>query len=126
MALFFVWVHNRLGLKKTVIARIASSIPAFLIFPVANALARTQGYGIAVWMALGLQCIVAILPNLSSGQSFLCNLQTFFFSDKLTFDSGAVFIFIAAASPSRAAIGATNGLSQVCSCYTCRFWSSHR
>ena len=28
--------------------------------------------------------------------------------------AGAIFIFIAAASPSRASLGATNGLSQVC------------
>ena len=44
--LFFAQIHNCWGSKMTFIAGISSAIPAFILFPVANAFARTQGYSI--------------------------------------------------------------------------------
>jgi hypothetical protein len=72
---FFSRIHDRWGSKKTFIAGISTTIPAFIIFPVANALARTQGYGIAVWAVIGLQIIPIVSIGLSYGS---CFLYTFF------------------------------------------------
>ena len=66
-AFFFAQVHDRWGSKKTFIAGISSAIPAFIMFPVANALARTQGYSIAVWVAIALQTISWMTLTLSYG-----------------------------------------------------------
>jgi len=92
LAFFFAQIHGRWGSKRTFILGLASAIPVFVSFPVANAFARTQGYSIAVWTAIGIQFIGGILLNISWG---------------------AIFIFISAATPNRASLGATNGLSQV-------------
>jgi len=89
---FFAKIHSRWGAKKTFIAGVASAIPATIMFPVANSFARIQGYSVAVWIAIGIQIFAVILHNLSFG---------------------AIFIFISAASPNRASLGATNGLSQL-------------
>jgi MFS family permease len=75
---FFAKIHDRWGPKKTFIAGVASAIPAIVMFPVANALARTQGYSIAVWIAIGIQIIAVISHNLSFGQYPLHNLRTLF------------------------------------------------
>ena len=71
---FFAKVHDRWGSKMTFIAGIPTIIPAFIMFPVANALARTQGYSIAVWAAIAFQSISEILLGLSFGQYSLHNL----------------------------------------------------
>jgi MFS family permease len=76
---FFAWIHDRWGSKNTFIVGIFSAIPAFVLFPVANVLARTQGYSIAVWVVIGLQTIASLSINLSYGQCSLHNLPTFFF-----------------------------------------------
>lgn len=110
---FFAKIHDRWGAKKTFIAGVASAIPATVMYPIANAFARTQGYRIAVWIAIGIQIISGILHNLSFGQYPFHNLQKFTFLTSGRFHSGAIFIFISAASPNRASLGATNGLSQV-------------
>ena len=71
---FFSRVHDRWGSKKTFIAGISTAIPAFVMFPVANALARTQGYSIAVWTAIALQILSGVALNLSYGWCSLYNL----------------------------------------------------
>ncbi|KAF8071623.1 member of major facilitator superfamily multidrug-resistance, DHA1 sub-family [Lyophyllum atratum] len=89
---FFARIHDYFGSKKTFIAGIASAFPAFIAFPIINYLARAQGLSTAVWVAVGLQTFISIGLSLSYG---------------------AIFIFIAAAAPNRASLGATNGLSQM-------------
>ena len=85
-AFFFARIHDRWGSKKTFIAGISSVIPAFIMFPVANALARTQGYSIAVWVAIALQIVLGNLLGLSYGQCSFQSIKFFFFSsDKLAF-----------------------------------------
>ena len=64
---FFSRIHDRWGSKKTFIAGISSAVPAFVMFPVASAFARTQGYGVAVWTAIGIQSIAGITINLCFG-----------------------------------------------------------
>jgi hypothetical protein len=65
---FFAKIHDRWGAKMTFIGGVASAIPAIVMFPVANSLARTQGYSVAVWIAVGIQIVAGILHNLSFGQ----------------------------------------------------------
>ncbi|KAF8150888.1 member of major facilitator superfamily multidrug-resistance, DHA1 sub-family [Crassisporium funariophilum] len=89
---FFAQIHDRWGSKKVFILGIASAIPVFISFPIINYLARTQGYSLAVWSVVGFQIVISICLSLSYG---------------------AIFIFISAASPNRASLGATNGLSQM-------------
>ena len=72
--LFFAKIHDRWGSKKTFIAGISTAIPAFIMFPIANALARTQGYSIAVWAAVVLQTTSGILLGISYGQCFFHNV----------------------------------------------------
>ncbi|KAF5359319.1 hypothetical protein D9756_003039 [Leucocoprinus leucothites] len=89
---FFARIHDRWGSKKVFMTGIASGILLFLSFPVINHIARTEGYTTKLWIAIGFQIILSILPSLSYG---------------------AIFIFIQAASPNKASLGATNGLCQV-------------
>ena len=79
---FFAPIHDHWGSKKTFIAGVAFAMPIFVMFPIANALARTQGYSIAVWAAIGFQTIAAMSITLSYGQCSLHNLQIVFFSDR--------------------------------------------
>ena len=71
--LFFAQIHDRWGSKKTFIAGMSTAFPAFIMFPVANAFARTQGYSMAVWAAIALQAISVITFTLSFGQCSLHN-----------------------------------------------------
>ncbi|KAF7375253.1 Major facilitator superfamily multidrug-resistance DHA1 sub-family [Mycena sanguinolenta] len=89
---FFRRIHDYMGSKKTFILGIASALPTFAAFPFLNYLARAQGMNMLVWTAALLHIIVSI---------------------GLSFSYGAVFIYISAAAPSRSALGATNGLSQL-------------
>ncbi|KAG6872736.1 hypothetical protein C0995_007057 [Termitomyces sp. Mi166 len=89
---FFAFIHDHFGSKKTFVVGLACAFPCFIAFPMINAMAKSQGVTPFVWAAIALQALISIGLNLSFG---------------------AIFIFIAAASPNRASIGATNGLSQM-------------
>ncbi|KAF5379788.1 hypothetical protein D9615_005709 [Tricholomella constricta] len=89
---FFARIYNFLGSKRTFVAGMVSSAPLFLTFPITSFLGRTRGFTTLLWVMIGVQ---AILP-LGFGVSF-----------------GAIFMYITAAPPSRAALGATHGLSQM-------------
>lgn len=75
---FFAQIYDHWGSKKIFIAGIASAISVFVMFPVANTLAQTQGFSLAVWTAIEIQTIAGILLGLSFDQFFLYNLQTVF------------------------------------------------
>jgi hypothetical protein len=109
---FFAKIHNHWGSKKVFMAGIISAFPAFATFPLINHFARTQGVGAAVWAAVAFQTVVSIGLSLSYGTLCATSMSTIYsYLGTLT---GAIFIFISAASPNRASLGATNGLSQVC------------
>jgi len=91
-ACFFAQIHDRYGSKNVFMWGVASAIPAFASFPVINLLARWNGYSIAVWLVVGFQIVISLALSMAYS---------------------AIFIFIVAASPNRASLGATNGLSQV-------------
>ncbi|TRM65076.1 major facilitator superfamily domain-containing protein [Schizophyllum amplum] len=89
---FFARIHDHFGSKKTFTVGIASCLPIFALFPLINLYAKAEGYSLMVWVLVGLQIVLSLLVSLSYG---------------------AVFIFISAASPNRASLGATNGLCQM-------------
>ncbi|KAK7044081.1 hypothetical protein VNI00_007797 [Paramarasmius palmivorus] len=90
---FFARIHDTLGSKVTFTTGIASAIPVFLTFPIIRYLVlANQAVTPLVWVVVGFQIVISIM---------------------LSFSYGAIFIYIQAASPNRASLGATNGLSQM-------------
>jgi hypothetical protein len=67
---FFAKIHDRWGSKKVFTAGIAACIPLFLLFPVINHLARTQGLTPLLWAVVFLQVCLSILPSLSYSACF--------------------------------------------------------
>jgi MFS family permease len=88
---FFARLHDRFGTKVVFTCGIASSVPTIIAFPIINMLSRTYGIGAILWLAVGLQLTISIALN-------------------MCYSCGAMYI--AAASPNRASLGATNGLAQ--------------
>ncbi|KIM36663.1 hypothetical protein M413DRAFT_286448 [Hebeloma cylindrosporum] len=89
---FFARINDRWGSKRAFCLGIVSGMPMFASFPVINLLARHHGYSMMVWLVVGFQIVMSIA---------------------VCFSYGAIFIFIVNASPNRASLGATNGLSQM-------------
>ncbi|KAF9522055.1 member of major facilitator superfamily multidrug-resistance, DHA1 sub-family [Crepidotus variabilis] len=89
---FFAKIHSCWGTRTVFLGGVFACLPCFALFPVINLLARHQGYSIAVWVAVSFQIVAFVFVNVSFG---------------------AIIIFIAAASPNRASLGATIGFSQM-------------
>lgn len=64
---FFAKIHDRLGSKKVFLTGLMLSLPAFVLFPVINILARNQGYSIFLWSAVGAQVISFVFLSMSFG-----------------------------------------------------------
>ncbi|KAJ8588085.1 MFS multidrug-resistance DHA1 sub-family [Rhizopogon salebrosus TDB-379] len=90
--LFYARLNARFGTGAMYTTGILSGIPIVILFPVINALARVYGVGLAVWLAIGVQH--TLMVNLA--MCYPC-----------------VVLFIRAAAPNRASIGATNGIAQL-------------
>ncbi|KAG1725313.1 major facilitator superfamily domain-containing protein [Suillus lakei] len=90
--LFYARLHDRFGAGAIHIAGVGSGIPIIILFPVINALARVHGLGLAVWLCVGVQLSLAT----SLVMCYPC-----------------MALFIRAAAPSRASLGATNGIIQL-------------
>ncbi|KAG1901470.1 major facilitator superfamily domain-containing protein [Suillus fuscotomentosus] len=87
---FFARLHDRFGTKLVYTCGVASSVPTIIAFPTINMLSRTYGIGAAVWFAVGLQLTMSIALNMC----YAC-----------------AAMYIAASSPNRASLGATNGVA---------------
>ncbi|KAG1858896.1 major facilitator superfamily domain-containing protein [Suillus subluteus] len=87
---FFARLHDRFGTKVVFTCGVASSVPTIIAFPIINMLSRTYGIDATVWLAVGLQLTISIALNMC----YSC-----------------AAMYIAAASPNRASLGATNGLA---------------
>ncbi|KAG1860147.1 major facilitator superfamily domain-containing protein [Suillus subalutaceus] len=90
--LFYARLHDHFGARAVQIAGVSSGIPIVILFPVINALARSHGIGLAVWLCVAIQLSLTIslimcFPTLPS--------------------------FVKAAAPNRASLGATNGIAQM-------------
>ncbi|KAH7884488.1 major facilitator superfamily domain-containing protein [Phlebopus sp. FC_14] len=89
---FFADLHDRFGSKGIYSAAMAASVPLIMTLPLINAFGRTQGLTWIVWSVVGVQLALSVILNLG----YSC-----------------VFIYIAAASPNRGSLGATNGIAQM-------------
>ncbi|KAG2147025.1 major facilitator superfamily domain-containing protein [Suillus cothurnatus] len=90
--LFYARLHDRFGARAIHIAGVVSGIPIIILFPVINALARVHGLGLAVWLSVGVQ------------HSLVTSLVMCY---------PCLALFIRAAAPNRASLGATNGIVQL-------------
>ncbi|KAF9219758.1 MFS general substrate transporter [Gyrodon lividus] len=90
--MFFAPMHDWLGAKKMFLVAVSACLPMIALFPVINFVARDQGLNNVVWCLVGLQMALSIFASLAFGVTFM---------------------FINAAAPNRASIGATNGLAQM-------------
>ncbi|KAF9244094.1 major facilitator superfamily domain-containing protein [Melanogaster broomeanus] len=89
---FFARMHDWLGAKTMFLVTVSAFLPIIALYPAISFMARSQGLGISVWCLVGLQMTLFIFAN---------------------FAFGLTFMFVSAAAPNRASIGATNGLAQM-------------
>lgn len=90
--LFYARLHDRFGAGAIHTAGVSSGIPIVLLFPVINVLARVHGMGLAVWLCVAAQHVLTT-------SLMMCN--------------PCLALFIRAAAPNRASLGATNGVAQM-------------
>ncbi|KAG1725314.1 major facilitator superfamily domain-containing protein [Suillus lakei] len=90
--LFYARLHDRFGAGAIHTTGVSSGIPVVILFPVINALARVHGMGMAVWLCVAVQ--LALMTSL-----IMCY--------------PCLALFIRAAAPNRASLGATNGITQM-------------
>ncbi|KAG2748796.1 hypothetical protein P692DRAFT_201865928 [Suillus brevipes Sb2] len=89
---FYARLHDYFGARAIHITGVSSGIPIVILFPVINALARAYGIGLAVWLFVAVQ--LALTTSL-----IMCY--------------PCLALFVRAAAPNRASVGATNGIAQV-------------
>ncbi|KAG1901476.1 major facilitator superfamily domain-containing protein [Suillus fuscotomentosus] len=90
--LLYARLHHHFGARTIYITGVSSGIPIVILFPVTNALARAYGIGMAVWLCAAIQLTL----KTSLIMCFPC-----------------LTLFIRAAAPNRASLGATTGIAQV-------------
>ncbi|KAG1897550.1 major facilitator superfamily domain-containing protein [Suillus fuscotomentosus] len=90
--LFYTRLNDRFGARAIHITGVSSCIPMVILFPVTNALARAYGIGMAVWLCV----VVQLMLRINLIMCFPC-----------------ITLFVRAAAPNRASLGATNGIAQV-------------
>ncbi|KAG0698310.1 major facilitator superfamily domain-containing protein [Suillus ampliporus] len=90
--LFFSRLNDRFGAGALHTFGVCVGIPIVILFPVINGLARAHGVGLAVWLCVGVQ--LALVPSLM--MCYLC-----------------LALYMRAAAPNRASLGATNGIAQL-------------
>ena len=64
----FAKIDERWGTKNVFIAGIVSAIPAFATFPVLNALAKSRGLCMIVWVGIAVQISLSVAWSLSYGK----------------------------------------------------------
>ncbi|KAH9919880.1 MFS general substrate transporter [Amylocystis lapponica] len=80
--MFFARLTDRYGAKMIYLSGIACLMPIFVLFPIMNLLARSQGVGSA------------------------------YTSVPVNFCYGSIFVYITASSPNKASLGSVNGMAQ--------------
>lgn len=90
--LAFAKLHDIMGAKKLWLFAVTCALPMVALLPALNTLARFNGVVQSVWYLVALQVVLMSSTNFAYGISFM---------------------YITAASPNRASVGATNGLAQV-------------
>ncbi|KAG1781011.1 major facilitator superfamily domain-containing protein [Suillus placidus] len=90
--LAFARLHDIMGAKKLWLFAVTCTLPMIALLPTLNTLARSSGVVQSVWYLVALQIALVGCMNFAYGISFM---------------------YITAASPNRASVGATNGFAQV-------------
>lgn len=90
--LAFAKLHDIMGAKKLWLFSVTCAFPIVALLPALNMLARLNGVVQSVWYLVALQVVLM---------------------SSTTFAYGISFMYITAASPNRASVGATNGFAQV-------------
>ncbi|KAG2116925.1 major facilitator superfamily domain-containing protein [Suillus cothurnatus] len=90
--LVFATLHDIMGAKNLWLFAVMCALPMIGAFPALNTLARFSGVVQSIWYLVGLQLLLTSFMN---------------------FAYGIAFMYIAAASPNPASMGATNGFAQV-------------
>ena len=107
--LFFVPVHDWLGAKTLFVASVSLCLPMIALFPVINAVARVYGLSYFVWFLVGLQMTLMMFACFAFGESAhrneMANLM-------IHVQLAITIMYIGAASPNKASLGATNGIAQ--------------
>ncbi|KAG0694691.1 major facilitator superfamily domain-containing protein [Suillus ampliporus] len=85
-------IGNILAIYAIYSAGMAAALPMVITLPILNAVARVQGLSFVVWAIVGLQLTLSMILSLA----YAC-----------------IFMYIAAASPNQASLGATNGIAQL-------------
>lgn len=108
--LFFVPMHDWLGAKTLFSVSICLCLPMIALFPAINAAARVYGLSYFVWLLIGLQMTLMIFACFAYGESARCNEMANLI---IHVQLAITIMYIGAATPNRASLGATNGIAQV-------------
>jgi MFS family permease len=107
--LFFVPMHDWLGAKTLFVASVSLCLPMIALFPAINAVARVYGLSYFVWFLVGLQMTLMIFASFAFGESArrkeMANLM-------IRVQLAITIMYIGAATPNKASLGATNGIAQ--------------
>ena len=114
----FSWTTDYFGVKWIYLIGAVAVVPSFALFPIMNYLARGSvecggRLGLEVWVLVGLQVFMRMLNAQCYGTSVPTKLTRPSNCFRPLSISGAVSIFIAAAAPNKASLGATSGLAQL-------------
>lgn len=108
--IFFTRMHDWLGAKHMFLASVSLYFPTIALFPTINAVVQVYGLGYFVWFLVGLQMALSIFAGFAFGESARCDEMVNLI---IRVQSGITFMYIGAAAPNKASIGATNGLAQM-------------
>lgn len=106
----FARAHALFGIKNLFVGGMCCAVPIFALFPLMNAIARVYGLGLAVYSLVAVQILCALGMSSCFGRSQFTLEMERLVDSALT---GCIFIYISAASPNRASLGATNGIAQL-------------
>jgi len=110
---FFARIHDRFGTKNVFIAGFASAVPIFIMFPILNIWARKIGVGTGLWVLVAMQMTTSMGLTFCWGKAFYLTMVLLLCTLISAPISGCAFIFVVAATPNKASLGATNGLAQM-------------
>ncbi|KAJ3772308.1 major facilitator superfamily transporter [Lentinula raphanica] len=87
----FAKINRMLGEKKVFLTGMSALPGCFVMLPVISVVAKGCGVGVAVWGMIAFTMMLAVIMDMAYG---------------------AIFMYITASPPTKAALGATHGLSQ--------------
>lgn len=113
--LFFTPLYNRLGGRTLFLITTSLFFPIAALFPIINRVGQEHGLHSFAWLLVGLQIFLFAFANFATSKPFDHFLNLVRVMNHI-FRSGVTLVYINAAAPNRASIGAINGLAQVLMC----------